>query len=273
MDHPHGIDNKSGVITNWNNGVARGFGAADDEWNRNGSVTRNDLLNFNLKRLQRHGRWSPATVTAAMNAAATQDVRAIDMVPLLARLLRGSTPPSPQARQMLDLLVAWRAAGGNRLDLNGDGKIDHPAAAIMDAAYNGIVNNELSARIGAQLADQLNTLYERFDAPTDSPPGGQLSGWHMYFDRDIRGLLAKRRLPDQFNLSYCGAGRLGACRQSIWAAIQAAGDQLAAQQGSDPSAWRADATAEEIRFIPLPLITMRYTNRSSGIQQVISFKK
>ena len=48
-----------------------------------------------------------------MNAAATQDVRAIVMVPLLSRLLRGSTPPSPQAKQMLDLLKQWRGVGGN----------------------------------------------------------------------------------------------------------------------------------------------------------------
>ena len=89
MAHIHGKDNKQGYITNWNNGAARGFGAADDEWMRNGSVGRINLLNFDLKRLQKKGKWSPATVTSAMNAAATQDVRAIVMVPLLAKLLRG----------------------------------------------------------------------------------------------------------------------------------------------------------------------------------------
>ena len=40
----------------------------------------------------------------------------------------------------------------------------------------------------------------------------------------------------------------------------------------DPAAWRADATAERIHFAPGILsTTMRYTNRPSGIQQVISF--
>ena len=38
------------------------------------------------------------------------------------------------AQQMLDLLNQWRQHGGNRLDLNSDGKIDYPGAAIMDAA-------------------------------------------------------------------------------------------------------------------------------------------
>ena len=134
MAHMHGKDTKSGFMTNWNNGAAHGFGAADDEWDRNGSVGRVDLLNFNLKRLKKKGKWSPASVASAMNAAATQDVRAIVTVPLLDKLLRGTTAPSPLAQQMLDLMNQWRQHGGNRLDLNNDGKIDDPGAAIMDAA-------------------------------------------------------------------------------------------------------------------------------------------
>jgi hypothetical protein len=211
-----------------------------------------------------------------MNASATQDVRAIVMLPLLNKLLRGSTAPSPLAQQMLDLLNQWRQHGGNRLDLNGDGEIDYPGAAIMDTAYPSIVTNELAARLGQSLLPQLDDLANRWDAP----PAGQYDGWYQYFDRDIRGLLhrkatgkkGKGRLPDQFSLTYCGNGHLNLCRSQVWSAIQAAGDQLAAQQGPDPAAWRASATAEQIQFGPLPLITMAYTNRPSGIQQVISFK-
>ncbi len=272
MAHIHGRNNKQGFLTNWNNGAARGFGAADNDWNGTGSVGRINLLNFNLKRLQKKGRWSPATITSAMNAAATQDVRAIVMLPLLNRLLRGTTPPSPQAAEMLSLMNQWRAQGGNRLDLNGDGLIDHPGAAIMDVAYTKIVDNAMAARLGQALLPELNTLAGRWDAP----PGGQFSGWYQYFDRDIRGLLAEKRskVPDRLNLTYCGKGRLGLCRSEVWNAIQAAGDQLTAEQGtSNPAAWRASASGEEIHFNPLPLLTMRYTNRPSGIQQVISFKK
>ena len=41
----------------------------------------------------------------------------------------------------------------------------------------------------------------------------------------------------------------------------------------DPAAWTADAVRERISFLPglLPY-TMRYTNRPSGIQQVVEFK-
>ena len=56
------------------------------------------------------------------------------------------------------------------------------------------------------------------------------------------------------------------------ASIAAAGRQLASQQGPNPPTWRADATKERIGFAPgLLKTTMRYTNRPSGIQQVISF--
>ena len=100
---------------------------------------------------------------------------------------------------------------------------------------------------------------------------GRLKG--MITDRDIRSLLGlKIRAP--FENAYCGRGKKGACQQAVWGAIAAAGAELEAEQGTaDPNAWRADATAERISFIPglLPT-TLRYTNRPSGIQQVISFK-
>ena len=119
---------------------------------------------------------------------------------------------------MLSLLVAWRANGGSRLDRDDDGAIDDPGAAIMDVAFPLIADNAMAPILGPQL-DELNSLFTRFD----QPPGGQYSGWYQYMDRDLRALLSKERLPDEFNIAYCGHGKLGACQQAIWAAIQAAG--------------------------------------------------
>ena len=81
------------------------------------------------------------------------------------------------------------------------------------------------------------------------------------------------KVKQPFANAYCGNGKLKACQSAIWAAIAAAGAELAAAQGTpDPSLWRSDAVRERIEFAPglLPT-TMRYTNRPSGIQQVISF--
>jgi hypothetical protein len=167
----------------------------------------------------------------------------------------------------VQLLIDWRAHGGSRLDRNLDGKIDDPGAAIMDTAWPKIADASMRPKLGPQL-DELNSIFSRFN----QPPGGQLTGWFMYFDRDIRHLLGMP-VAQPFNQSYCGGGNLAQCRQAIWNQLKLAGSELTAQQGtSDPAAWRADATAERISFVPglLPT-TMRYTNRPSGIQQVISF--
>jgi acyl-homoserine lactone acylase PvdQ len=267
--HPHGTDPKRGRIVNWNNNIAKGFGAADDSWMRAGATGRVDLLNKNLDRLAVKGKWTLATVTSAMNAAATQDVRAIDTVPLLQQLLAGSAAPSPRAQQMLDLLVAWNKSGGSRLDRDGDGKIDAPGAAIMDTAWPLIADAFMAPVLGSDLETELAQIEPRFD----QPPKGQFSGWYQWFAKDVRHLLGQP-VKAPFNVRYCGGGNLAQCRADIWAAIEAAGNQLAQSQGTDDaSAWRSDANAERIKFVPgLLSYTMRYTNRPSGIQQVISFK-
>lgn len=265
--HPQGVDPRDGTLTNWNNTSVRGFGAADDQWGRSGSAARVDLLDKNLKRLANGGKWDLAAVTAAMNAAATQDVRAIDTVPLLVELLKGSQAPNQQAQDMLDQLADWRQQQGSRLDVDLNGEIDHPGAAVMDGAWNRIANAFMGGRLSEPRLDELNTLFRRFD----QPPSGQYSGWYQYFDRDIRALLGKK-VRSPLNQSYCGKGDLERCQQAIWDAIAAAGAQLQIDQGSaNPADWHADATAERITFAPLGLFPMRYTNRPSGIQQVISF--
>jgi acyl-homoserine lactone acylase PvdQ len=261
--HPHGIV-RSGVLNNWNNKPARNFPAADDQW-AYGSIGRVQLLNDNTARVRRH---TLASLTGAMNAAATQDVRAMKFVPILARLLKGGTAPSARATQMLALLEDWRAKGGSRLDRDLDGKIDHPGAAVLDTAWNRLADAALTPVLGKPLADQFDdTLHNRYDLP----PGGQFGGWHMYMSKDIRTLLGEN-VRGRYANRYCGAGNLSVCRAALWAALEAAGVELEAAQGADPTAWRADANRERITFLPglLPF-TMRYTNRPTGIQQVIEF--
>lgn len=269
--HPQGIDPAHtptrGTMVNWNNVAAHGFGAADDAWGANGSVARVSLLNRDLAQQRRHGRWTIQAVASAMNEAATQNVLAIETVPLLARVLKGSRAPNRQAAKMLSLLVAWHRNGGSVLDRNGDGEIDSPGAPIIDTAWPRIADAFMRPVIGPQLSE-LNSLFSQFDAA----PGGQYNGWYQYFDRDIDKLL-KIRQPQPFANDYCGGGNLRRCQHSLWTAIAGAGRQLTrAQKTADPSAWRASATALDIKFVPLNVFTMSYTNRPSGIQQVISFR-
>ena len=169
---------------------------------------------------------------------------------------------------MLALLVKWRRDGGDVLDRTGDGRITNPGAAIMAAAWPKLATAFMRPVLGPQLG-QLNGLFSQFDGYL----AGQYNGWYQYFDRDI-GKLLKIDQPQPFRNDYCGAGRLAACQRSLWGAIAAAGRELTrTQKTADPSAWRASATAIEIHFSPLNVFTMNYTNRPSGIQQVISFNR
>jgi hypothetical protein len=169
---------------------------------------------------------------------------------------------------MLELLEDWNRQGGSRLDRDLDGRIDHPGAAVLDTAWPRLANAAMRPVLGDALMDQLhNTLHRRYDLP----PGGQFGGWHMYMSKDLRRLMGKP-VRGPLRNRYCGNGDAGACRADLWAAMEAAGAELQASQGADPNLWRADATRERISFAPglLPY-TMRYTNRPSGIQQLIEF--
>ena len=186
-----------------------------------------DLLNDNTAKVKKH---TLATLTGAMNAAATQDVRAMKFVPLLARLLKGGTSPSARATRMLELLEEWRAQGGSRLDRDLDGKIDHPGAAILDTAWNRLADAAMTPVLGKPLADQLgSTLHSRYDLP----PSGQFSGWHMYMSKDLRSLLGEP-VKGAFANRYCGDGDVNVCRAALWAALEAAGRGARGGPGSRP---------------------------------------
>jgi acyl-homoserine lactone acylase PvdQ len=266
QNHPQGINPANGQIVNWNNRVQAGYPASDDNWSL-GAVQRVDLL---LRNLGSGRNVTPARVVAAMNAAGTQDVRSVTLEPILSRVLHGGRAPNARDGRMLALLDAWRRHGSSRLDRtdpSGIGKITDPGAAITDAAWPLLATAWASPVLGATLSAQLAT----FVSPFEQPPSGQFTGWHIYMDKDLRTLLGDR-VRGKFAVRYCGGGSLRRCRAELWGAVDQAGNQLAAQQGPDPAAWRSDATNERIKFVPglLP-DTMRYTNRPSGIQQVLSF--
>lgn len=249
--HARVVNPSSGAILNWNNKPARGFAASDDNW-AYGPVQRVELLTAQVAKRRTH---TLASLVAAMNVAATQDLRATDVLPVLAGVLGNA--PNAFDQRLLDLMTSWRARGASRLDGDLDGKIDDPGAAIMDAAWPRLADAVMRPRLGP-LTDRLKTLI----GPDDSAASNGSSyygGWYSYIVRDL----------SQSTLLWCGDGDRAACRASLWAAIEAAGAQLSAAQGPDPAAWRADARPERITFGFLPK-TMRWTNRPT-FQQVISF--
>jgi len=262
-NHPQGINPADGEIVNWNNRPEAGYEAPDDNWSL-GRVQRVRLL---LNNLGHGGHVTPAQIVSAMNEAATQDVREMTVEPVLSKLLHGGRAPSARDAKMLALLDAWRRHGGSRLDRTGDGKITDPGAAIMDTAWPLLAKAWASTVLGPALSNELASFQPIYELP----PEGQESGWHIYLDKDLRTILGEP-VRGKYAVRYCGGGSLTLCRKLLWSAIDEAGRQLAAKQGPNPSAWRSDANRERITFVPglLPT-TMRYTNRPSGIQQIVSF--
>ena len=260
LAHPHAIDPPSGQILNWNNKPATGFAAADDDFSY-GSVHRVQLLNEELGR--QGGKLTPAAVVRAMNAAATRDLRQT-LVPVLANVLAHASAPSARDGQMLSLLRQW---DGSRLDANHDGKIDAVGAAIMDAWWPKLATAVLQPVLGPLTSDLAGIM----GVDNGANPGGSSygSGWYGYVDKDLRDLLGGK-VVGAFSTRYCGNGDVTACATSLWQSLDAAGNALQAAQGSDPSAWRSDATAERIHFSGFIPDTMQWTNRPT-FQQVIQF--
>jgi hypothetical protein len=196
-----------------------------------------------------------------MNRAATQDLRAVRVWPVISQVLAGGPAPSPLAQQAVNLVSDWASRGSSRLVDDATGMIPDPGAAILDTAWTAIADAVLGPVLG-DLLDQFASLN-----PRDSNPSFD-SGWYGYVDKDLRTALGAP-VQGAFSRRYCGNGSLDACRASLWAAMQTAVNQLATTQGSDPTAWRSPAP--RISFASgLISYTMRWTNRST-FQQVIEF--
>ena len=154
---------------------------------------------------------------------------------------------------MLALLQEWRAGGSSRLDRDLDGVIDAgPGPAIWDAFYPRLWSAAMPVK---GLGPLIGT--------DPGPASGFTDAGFWYVEKDLRRLTGGR-LRRAYNERYCGGGDRARCARAVWAALEAV--------PGDPDALRANAAKERIPFRPglLPT-TIRYTNRPSGIQQVISF--
>ena len=193
----------------------------------------------------------------------------MEVWPVIADVLATGPAPSPLARTAVDLLTSWRAAGGSRLDRDFDGRIDHPGAAIMDAAWPLIARAVMRPVLG-DLVERLAQLHTVSD--NAGPQGSAyIDGWYGYVEKDLRALLG-RPVRARYSTRYCGRGDIDACRESLWGAIAAASAALTAKHTSDPATWWADARAERINFTTgLLTDTLAWTNRPT-FQQVMSFK-
>ena len=152
---------------------------------------------------------------------------------------------------MLQLLDEWRAAGSSRLDRDLDGVID---AGPGPGDLGRVLPEALAA-----VARRSKGLQEFVG--TDSGEARDFTdGGFWYVEKDLGRLVGAKQATRSRSAT---ARPRRSAPPKVWAALDAV--------PGDPDALRA-THAERIAFRPglLPT-TIRFTNRPSGIQQVISF--
>lgn len=217
--HPHAVNPK--MLVSWNNKQAPGWAAADDQYGY-GPIYRVELLTDDIKRMT-HGakRLSLPELVQLQEQAATEDVRAHELLPLMLRAV--GKPRDPDLRAAVATLRSWRNAGGFRRDLDKDGTYDHDAAVtLMDAWYPLLLEAEFRPRLGEEAFDALQGMLG-FGAPGRGAPGAPAfsDGWYGYVSKDLRAVFGKRPRGALAG-EYCGRGSKRRCRRAVRGSLREA---------------------------------------------------
>jgi acyl-homoserine lactone acylase PvdQ len=228
--HPNAID--PDWLVSWNNKQAPQWSAADDNYYY-GSVFRSQLIaNFIQRALANGGKMTTEQLVSAMDEAATQDIRSVQLWPVLKQVL--GTPSDPRLASAIATLDSWYTDGGHRRDLtNRDitkpGTYQHnDAITIMDAWWPKLLDAEFHPALGDGPFNAVQTLLP-FGLPD---PGGQPTppdfavGWYGQVSKDLRGLLAATGQgptpADPNSRVYCGNGSFAACQGALQNSLLAA---------------------------------------------------
>jgi acyl-homoserine lactone acylase PvdQ len=283
--HPQTIDPP--FLVSWNNKQAPGFSSADDKY-AFGPVYRMQLIrNFIEADTAGGAKMGVEQLISAMDEAATQDIRMVQLWPLLRKAL--GSPADPREQEAIAKLEAWFAAGGHRRDLSNTsistpGTYEHnEAITIMDAWWPKLLEAEFEPALGSQAFSSLRSMLE-FGAPE---PGSEpaapdfADGWYGYVSKDLRDVLAaggEETAPlSPYSQRYCGAGALSACRTALQESLLQALSVTPAQIyghgacAEDPQASCFDmnrfVSASGISVAPFP-----FQNRPT-FQQVVELTK
>ena len=228
--HPNAIN--PDLLVSWNNKQAPTWSAADDNY-AYGSIYRMQLIRNHIEADIAGGRMmGTAELVSAMDEAATEDIRAVQLWPLVKQVL--GTPSSPQLQEAIAQLDSWAAGGGHRRDLtnksnSSPGSYQHnEAITIMDAWWPKLLEAEFGQVLGGSGLGAVQSMLG-FGAPyPGSEPAAPdfADGWYGYVSKDLRDLLAANHLgaapSARYSRIYCGGGSLTACRQALQNSLQQA---------------------------------------------------
>jgi acyl-homoserine lactone acylase PvdQ len=283
--HPHAINPP--FLVSWNNKQAPKFSAADDKYSF-GDIYRNQLIrNFIEADIAGGKKMGIEQLVTAMDEAATQDIRMVELWPVLKKAL--GTPSEPKLQEAIAKLQSWYEAGGHRRDL-ANASISSPgtyenneAITIMDAWWPKLLAAEFQPALGTEAFEALHGMLE-FGAPE---PGGEPSapefadGWYGYVSKDLRDVLAaggeEAEPSAPYSRLYCGEGSLTACRQALQSSLAEALSMTPAQiYGHGACAEDAQASCFDMnRFISASAISLPafpFQNRPT-FQQVVELTK
>jgi hypothetical protein len=225
--HPNAIDPP--FLVSWNNKQAPRFSAADDRYSY-GSVYRMQLIrNFVEADIAGGRKMGLEELISAMDEAATQDIRIVELWPLLKSILGTST--NPRLTEAIASLDAWYGDGGHRRDLtntsiSSPGSYQHnEAITIIDAGWPKLLEAEFRPGLGSDLLSAVQTMLG-FGAPypgSEPAPPDFSDGWYGYVSKDLRDLRAANgegaAPAGAFSRIYCGEGSLNACRQALQSSL------------------------------------------------------
>ena len=274
VDHeqlPWTVNPPQGFLADWNNRNAPGWLPPDAEFSF-GPVHRKQLLDRRVEPVVADGEVTRERIVDAVIEAGTTDLRGQELMPVLRRLLGNEVPDGLDSRvdRMWRLLRTWAADdGGHRRDRDRDGSYEHASAvAIVDAWWPRLVAAVLDEESGGAVAKLGLEIH-------DAPQLGLGSAFHygMYgqVHKDLRQVLGIP-VADPFSRTYCGAGDLDACRDAVWASLDATAADLEAEFDTADvddwqRAWQDDAivhTPAGITSVPL----IHWQNRSTFHQVV-----
>jgi acyl-homoserine lactone acylase PvdQ len=210
--HPQAINPR--YLVSWNNKQAPGWAAADDQWSY-GPIFRSHMLERRVRRAIKGNRKARLEqLVQAMEEPATQDIRAVELLPAVLRAI--GRPEDPKLREALGLLRSWRAAGGHRRDLNRDGHYDDDGAVtLMDAWWPKLAAAVFQGTLGNDLYDQIQRMVGLGDlkgGAGDAPAFAE--GWSSYVSKDLRDLFGPKP-KGRWSRVYCGGGSRKRCRLAL----------------------------------------------------------
>jgi hypothetical protein len=302
-EHVHQVNPKQGYFVSWNNKPAPGFSAADDQYGY-GSVYRSQLLTAQLTAALARGPITRAGLVQVMEAAATQDLDGVTVVPLLLQEIGNRSEPAGVGA-MLNQLTAWSAAGAHRKkNAAGDSQYASAAAVaisdeleprLIQALYDPILEagglGSVGSTGGAQTSGYSVLPMQWVNTPNSG--GAHLGsaydgGYEGYVVSTLEQLLG-RHPADGFGTAItsreCGGGP-STCAASIDAALKATYDALVQANGSsDVASWTASTDSkaagqtmpqfDAIHFRALGIVgqpDIDWQNRPT-FQQVIQFPR